>query len=383
MSHYSYFELYGIEYVVSSPHIWLCVMVALASTYFMGHHFFRKAKQSQASIRQGGNKGTVPKLISSYKIDAIINRKWKQVLEFIVFDDPSELALPDKKGHTILHHMCLFRAPIEVVQMVLWQCPELASQANTDGELPLHWAVRLSAPSESIRSLLMADRLTATSFWDKEGHSPVSLFWDRYKNRYMDIYWKGEEKLLALRAWKRLIMFFQPQEDNESVPSPLHAAADSICPPALFPLLIQVYRDQLRVADETGRNPLQIACSDPVSNRSTDLRTKIQNILKEDAGSAHHVDNQGRTAFMIAMEAGIAWNEGLKELFELTPYSGTLTDPVTGLPPFLLVATGASHRMEKVQQRKRAVMLENCSEKSLETIFRLLKSNPSCIEMIY
>ena len=134
--------------------------------------------------------------------------------------------------------------------------------------------------------------------------------------------------------------------------------------------------------DETGRNPLQIACSDPVSNRSTDLRTKIQNLLKEDAGAAHYRDNHGRTAFLIALEAGIAWNEGLKELLELNPYSSTAPDPVTRLPPFLLAATGASHRIMKVQERNRTVMLSNCSEKSLETIFRLLSSNPSCIEMM-
>uniref|UniRef100_A0A7S3P591 Uncharacterized protein n=1 Tax=Amphora coffeiformis TaxID=265554 RepID=A0A7S3P591_9STRA len=377
-----YIGVDGMGDVVSSPQIALCVMAGLASTYFLRHHVSRKAKQSQSVMRLKGNKETIPKLLSSEKIDAIINRKWKQVLEFIVFDDPSELSLPDKKGHTVLHHMCLFRAPIEIIQMVLWQRPELASQANADGELPLHWAVRLSAPNECIRSLLVANRDTATSFWDKEGHSPLSLFWDRHKNRYLDIYWEGKENLLALRAWKRLIMFFQPQEKDDSAPSPLHAAADSICPPALFPLLIQVYRDQLRVADETGRNPLHIACSDPVSNRSTDLRTKIQNLLKEDADAAQQMDKQGRTAFMIALEAGIAWNEGLKELFELTPYSSSVPDPVTWLPPFLLAATGASHRMKKAQERKRAMMLRNCSEKSLETVFRLLNANPSCIEVI-
>lgn len=304
-------------------------------------------------------------------------------MEFVVFH-PNELALADKTGHTILHHLCLFWAPIEVIQMALWQCPELASRPNVDGEIPLHWAVRLSAPNECIRSLLKVNRQTATLYRDKQGHSPLSLFWDRSKDSYLEVYMESKEKLLAFRAWKRLELFFQPREDEppESLLSPLHVAASSVCPPALFPLLIQVYRDQLRVVDGKGRNPLQIACSDPVANRSTDLRTKIQNLIKEDADAAQQTDKEGRTAFLIALEAGIAWKEGLKDLFDLSPNKITSPDPVSRLPPFLLAATGASRRLSKVQVYQRREMLMNCSERSLDTLFRLLKLNPSCIEIM-
>lgn len=306
--------------------------------------------------------------------------QWKEVLESVVFH-PEELSLRDKKGHTILHHLCLFRAPIEIIQMVLWQRPDLASLANGDGEVPLHWAIRLSAPNECIRSLLKADPFSGTCSRDKDGHSPLSLLWDRHNDRYMGEWREGKENLLSMRAWNRLIMFFQPSED-ESAPSPLHAAAQSPCPPALFPLLIQVYRDQLRAVDETGRNPLQIACSDPVSNRSIDMRTKIQNLLKEDSGAALALDHEGRTAFFIALQAGIAWKEGLKELFELTPHEITAKDSVTRLPPFLLAACGAANRMNRVKAQNRKEMLIGCSEKSLGTIFGLLKTNPSSLEVL-
>lgn len=307
------------------------------------------------------------------------SQQWKEVLEWIVFH-PDELTLQDKKGHTILHHLCLFRAPIEIIQMVLWQCPDLASQANTDGEIPLHWAIRLSAPNECIRSLLRADRFSGTSVRDKDGHSPLSLFWDRHNNRYMDIFWEEKEKLTSFRAWKRLILFFQPF-DSDEYPSPLHAAARSSCPPSLFPLLIQVYRDQLRVKDSSGRNPLQIACSDPISNRSTDTRTKIQFLLQEDPGAAQEVDNYGRTAFFIALQAGITWKEGLRELFDLSPYDIATQDPMTRLPPFLLAATGASHRLKRAEEHGRQEFLFRCQEKSLTTIFQLLKANPTCLEI--
>lgn len=310
----------------------------------------------------------------------VVPWQWKEVLEWVVFD-PQELSLPDKKGHTILHHLCLFRAPIEIIQMVLWQCPELASQANADGEIPLHWAVRLSAPNECIRSLLQANRHSATTFHDKEGHSALSLFWDRYNDRYMQVWWEGKEKLLSYRAWQRLVLFFQPSAEDPA-PSPLHVAAQSACPPALFPLLIQVYKDQLHVLDARGRKPLQIACSDPVSNRSTDLRTKIHYLLKEDATAAQHLDHSGRKAFEIALHAGIAWNEGLQELFDLPPIDILRSDALTCLPPFLLAAVGAARRLDKVHALSHQDMLLSCSEKSLTTIFQLIKANPSCLDII-
>ena len=197
----------------------------------------------------------------------------------------------------------------------------------------------------------------------------------------MEIWWEGKEKLLSYQAWQRLILFFEPSEHDPS-PSPLHVAAKSSCPPGLFPLLIQVYCDQLRAKDTKGRNALQIACSDPVSNRTTDLRTKIHYLLREDAGAALELDREGRTAFFIALEAGVAWNEGLEQLFDFTPHDITTADSLTRLPPFLLAAVGAAHRLKVTHARKRREMIMNCSEKSLATIFKLLTANPSCIELM-
>lgn len=285
----------------------------------------------------------------------------------------------------MLHHLCLFRAPAEMIQMVLWQAPELASQPNKQGEIPLHWAVRLSAPHECLGSLLTADWLSGTTFRDWEGHTPLSLLWDRYNDRFMEVWWDNPTKLATIPAWKRVMLFFQPNHGGDSsntdaFPSPLHAAAQTPCPPALFPLMIQVYRNQLDVCDARGRNPLMIACSNAVSNRSIDLRTKVQQLLKADPKAAHVQDKTGRTAFVIAVGGGIAWNEGLKELFELQPPDLCLPDAVTRLPPFLLAATGASHRMAHARHFQRRDMMVTCSEKSLATIFELLKANPSCLE---
>jgi hypothetical protein len=302
--------------------------------------------------------------------------QWKEVLEWIVFS-PKDLFLQDKNGQTILHHLCLFRAPVEIIQMALWQAPELASTANADGEIPLHWASRLSAPTECIRSLLKSDRASGTNFQDKDGHTPLSLLWDRHNSRFLEVWWENNDKLHSLPAWKRILMFFE-EEGETTAPSPLHVAARTACPPALFPLMIQVYRDQLLIVDDDGRNPLQLACSDPVSNRSTDVKSKIEFLLQEDPRGAHNEDHQGRTAFYIALESGIAWNEGVKGLFELGPHTLSKKDPHTGMPPFLLAVTGASNRLE--QARKMAMGEIACEEKSLETIFTLLKAYPACLQ---
>jgi hypothetical protein len=172
-------------------------------------------------------------------------------------------------------------------------------------------------------------------------------------------------------------MFFE-DEEKTTAPSPLHVAARTACPPALFPLMIQVYRDQLLVVDTDGRNPLQIACSDPVSNRSADVKSKIEFLLQENTRATQNADHQGRTAFYIALASGIAWNEGARELFELAPHKLSTVDPPTGLPPFLLAVTGASNRLEQVRMIANGEIA--CEENSLATIFTLLKAYPSCLQ---
>ncbi|KAL7576610.1 hypothetical protein ACA910_005549 [Epithemia clementina (nom. ined.)] len=390
-------------------------------------------------------------VLSTDHVDLIAKRQWKDVLAWIVFSSSTSYCCRlDRKGHSILHHACLFRAPAEIIQVLLWRAPELAAIANPDGEVPLHWAIRLSAPNEHIETLLAACPETGTWAKDKEGLTPLTLLWDRHRESILETWWTDRHRIQSSHAWKRIMLFFpcrrrrrrrsfHPMDDDESVndddctyhhennndddddddknnhnnnehkddqhdleeeeeeeeekkeETPLHVACRSPCPPGFFSLLLQVYKADLWRRDGHGRLPLHWACSNAVSNRSSDVVSKIQALLRvygndhddknnnnnnndgnhdNDRGGAPPdysppmggtnsrraaaaaacaaVDRDGRNPFHLALEAGIAWDEGLRELLECNPHlilqdhrrrmrGGR--DPVTRLDPFLLAAT--------------------------------------------
>jgi ankyrin repeat protein len=96
------------------------------------------------------------------------------------------LAWIAKKKQIILHHACLFRAPTNVIQLILYVAPELASVRSEDGETALHWAIRLSAPNEIIKMLLVANPTSGTHARDKDGNTLLSLIWDRHQEELLE-----------------------------------------------------------------------------------------------------------------------------------------------------------------------------------------------------
>jgi ankyrin repeat protein len=48
------------------------------------------------------------------------------------------VSVRDQKGDTALHWACFGSPPVEAVEALLTACPELASAANQEGQLPLH-----------------------------------------------------------------------------------------------------------------------------------------------------------------------------------------------------------------------------------------------------
>jgi hypothetical protein len=321
--------------------------------------------------------------------------------------------------------------------MILWQAPELASIQNLDGEVALHWAIRLSSPLECLNYLLEVAPEAAVVARDKDGNTPLSLLWDRHEEEFLETWWEGgRDKLLALPSWKRLILFFQQQDCNSSnrqddeihshttAVSPLHVACKCPCPPSLFPFMVKVYKDDIKKADRHGRLPLGIACSDPVSNRYTDILTKIQMLLPEYPAAAAHIPataiaendnnyddhelNNGeccRTPFLTALAWGVAWNEGLKDLFLLDPRCLSRQDPYTKLYPFQLAATGSLYRQEQWKKHQRTAWRiklqhqhaaadesgsslgkdgdedeDGGTTASLSTIFTLLRSDPMRVQ---
>lgn len=350
---------------------------------------------------------TTKNLLTQERIDPIASRRWKEVLAWIVFH-PDELFWMDKSNQTALHHACLFRAPAQVIEMMLYQLPDLATIANVDGEIPLHWAVRLSAPNEVIKWLLVVHPASGCDVIDKNGNTALSLVWERHESTLIRLWWDaGRDAFVAHPGWRSILGFLlcysfylaklhalpaaadggdegEALEAHVSSFLPLHTATQCpSCPPSLFPHLLQVYKEQVLVQDEDGRLPLAVACLDPISNRSVGGLTKVNLLLAEHPAAAEVPDYSGRLPVFIALESGLVWEEGIDRLIALAPKSLVLRDPVTRLPAFLLAATGSERRVRRfVEDKSSSADHESYAgdARSLSTIFSLLRADPAQLQ---
>jgi len=330
-------------------------------------------------------------LLSQEHIEAIVMRQWKKVLAWVAFHSDQVSRVEDVKGQTILHHAALFRAPVDVMEFLLWAAPELAAVRNKDGELALHWAVRLSTPSPILTLLLEAYPESAFQA-DANGSTPLSLLWERHQIPLLKL-WRTERQKLwdeTDSAWRRIMSVYRalPANVMDDKPynldgrkvsfKPIHLAVTQPSPPCLFPLILQVYKEQLKERDSYGRFALAIACESPLANRSFDVLTKIQLLLREYPAAASFVDSQsGQLPLSIALASGVLWNDGIKSLIQAFPMALSIRDTTTRLFPFALAALPK-------KTTKRGIMdcdsdIAVCLE--LDTIFNTLRADPSVLKL--
>jgi hypothetical protein len=316
-------------------------------------------------------------------LEVIARRRWKEVLSWIAFHPHQVCSLRDHSGQTILHHTILFRAPVDVIEAILWAAPELASVPNQDGEVALHWAVRLSSQNPILNVLLQTDPETAF-VRDYMNATPLSMIWERHSLNLIETWRYTNRETFqneSNNSWKRVISIFQAvsrakNPRNPDIFFPLHTAASLCTPSSLFPFMIEVYRDQLSVEETDGSTPLAIACESPGPNRSFDVLTKIQYLLKGDPTQAKQEDSSSddRLPLHIALDAGIFWNEGVENLIQAFPSSLSTRDPVCGLFPFALAATGQSTTPKNLSN-------DASFDNRLTTIYNILREDPSLLHL--
>eukprot|EP00980_Cylindrotheca_fusiformis_P030220 scaffold24542_cov166-Cylindrotheca_fusiformis.AAC.4 len=322
-------------------------------------------------------------LLTAVHLEPIALRQWKLVLSWIAFHPDQVGRLRDTKGQTVLHHASLFRAPVVVIESILWAAPELASIANREGEVPLHWAVRLSSQNPVLNVLLATDPETGFAM-DHMDLTPLAMIWERHQTNLIETFRYDKQAFFrdSNNSWKRVISIFQAVSDAEHLEKsesffPLHTAASRCTPRSLFPFMLQVYKNQLSATDLKGRTPLMIACQSPSANRSFDILTKIQYILKEDPGQAkvEHRESGNRLPLHVALESGICWNDGIESLIAVHPSALSKRDPISGLYPFALAAA----------QDLRATLDDGSSDASdnhlLTTVYNLLREEPSLVNL--
>lgn len=336
-------------------------------------------------------------LLSQEHIEAIAMRQWKKVMAWVAFHSDQVPRLEDIKGQTILHHAALFRAPADVMEFLLWAAPQLAFVPNKDGELALHWAVRLSTPSPVLTLLLEAYPESAF-LPDGDGSTPLSLLWERHQISLLRT-WRTERYRLwdeSDSVWRRIMCVYRALQkctaptntEHHSLPgqfgscyppfTPIHLAAAHPSPPCLFPLMIQVYKQQLQERDTNGQLALAIACESPTANRSFDVLTKIQLLLREYPEAARMLDpKHGQYPLLIALASGILWNDGVESLIQACPMTLSIRDSSTGLFPFALAALPKTKTKREIMDGDSMVM--ECLE--LDTIYNTLRADPSVLKL--
>ena len=80
--------------------------------------------ESESEASSFGDEDSLDSLIrgglTSEHLDLIASRNWKAVLSWIAFHADEVSTLVDHEGQTALHHACLFRAPLDVIEAMIF-----------------------------------------------------------------------------------------------------------------------------------------------------------------------------------------------------------------------------------------------------------------------
>lgn len=293
--------------------------------------------------------------LTSVHLDPIASRNWKAVLSWIAFHPDEVATLVDREGQSTLHHACLFRAPLNVIEAMLFAAPELATVPNDEGELALHWAVRLALPLQVLTILLIANPKSGF-VKDQKGLTPLSLLWDRHDTTLLDVYrMYGRERVTSFPSWKRIMMLIEAyaRDDADIERYPLHAIVQCPCEPSFLQFATQMCQDETDRRDNLGNLPLHLACSAPLDV------SLLSMVLKANPAAASVRDSRGQLPLHLVIASSKGWEEGVKIIFGASPTSLGNIDTEHRLYPFMLAG----------------VSEEACDS----TIYSLLRANPEYV----
>ena len=108
------------------------------------------------------------------------------VVKALIHAYPEALLITEDKGWTPLHYACRFKAPRDVVALLVNLYPEkghlCVSRADRRGRMPLYYAVRYNAPP-GVVDILMDVCASAVLEEDQNSDSPLALIWDDYAEK--------------------------------------------------------------------------------------------------------------------------------------------------------------------------------------------------------
>lgn len=113
---------------------------------------------------------------------------YPNVVEALIHAHPDALLeIESEKGMTPLHYACRFKAPKEVVRLLLHLYPtrgkSVVSRRDRKGRTPLYYAVRYDAPDGVVQMLLEVDPSVVLDE-DRNADSPLAVVWDAWAEKF-------------------------------------------------------------------------------------------------------------------------------------------------------------------------------------------------------
>lgn len=201
------------------------------------------------------------------------------------------------------------------------------------------------------------------------------------------------------------------------------SVGEGIVPPEFVSFLIQTHPGIARKAEpSSGRMPLHIAVMQPHSRNLTPLthpadtavsrygnptssstskcikavtsislngdyssinksHSMLRVILNAYPMATNQRDHNGCLPFHLAIKAGMAWDDGMKDVFMVAPEALRVLEPNTGLYPFMLAASINSAPPIDISNARTSNNME--TNNSLDEVFSLLRCAPDLVALSY
>lgn len=300
-------------------------------------------------------------------------------VEALIRAYPDALLEVEEKNMTPLHYACRFKAPKEVVRLLLHLYPQrgraAVSMRDRRGRTPLYYAVRYDAPPGVVELLLEVDP-NAVLEEDRNADSPMALVWDSWAEKFEGkrtlqpflhapstttseelkemLHLPENEKLL--KKWKRVTLFLRAafgfHKDSTRTYRALHATAAIKCHPTLYLLSKALYPEQASEMDDhdlygtaqESFTALHLAASSPANGEAG--RTVITTLLElypQAAQVADGTDGSLPLHRIVENERKIHWNtDGPRDLYRAYPLAARIAD-INGRLPLHRAAASIAH----------------------------------------
>lgn len=252
-------------------------------------------------------------------------------------------------GQNYLHWLCQSCPSVETICSHIELDPNAIKEPDDNGCLPIHIAMTNGA-SHSVLSLLIEKYPPSVDVRNNWGYPPFHWIVDRClyelsccscirKNccsRRREI-WRTLELLIMAKAMNE-----NPDRTRNDFKNILLMTFEFSCPVSLTSAILSEFPHLTALKDEQGRVPLATALHVP--DNTVPLRA-LQLLIMVNPYILLERDHDGRNPFHVAIDKDQDWDDMMQLMLLYEPECIRYRDDVTGLYPFMLMATKEHTRL--------------------------------------